>query len=151
MALADALREEKIYPLLVLIRDTLKAEIPGLESCEIGVEENIVAERYPLVRIAISELPEPDENNTLESVSLLIYYGCKLYPVESGGKLDGVYRDLLNIDKRVKSVMRFRVRNEARQKGWPALTIRYRGSIWDEDRPVLPHHKLFAGRFLINC
>lgn len=151
MALADQLNEEKLYPLLLMARDLIKAEIPGLKSCGIGIEANIVAEHYPLVRIVVSEIQPSQEGSALERASLLVYYGCAIYPADSSGDLAAVYRNLLNHDKQIKHVMRFKLRNAARQGQWPGLQVEYLGTYFDEDRPVIPHYKLVAGRFLLSC
>lgn len=111
---------------LLTLRDAL-AELPGLSSCQIGLEANISPEHYPLVRIVPARLTpgRPYGNRTCE---VLLYFGARI--ANSQG-LEEVYRGLFALETAILGSLR-------------TLGVRYVETITDEDR--LDTYKLMAIR-----
>jgi len=111
---------------LLTLRDAL-AELPGLSSCQIGLEANISPEHYPLVRIVPARLTpgRPYGNRTCE---VLLYFGARI--ANSQG-LEEVYRGLFALEAAIPDTLR-------------TLGVRYVETITDEDR--LDTYKLMAIR-----
>ena len=111
---------------LLTLRDAL-AELPGLSSCQIGLEANISPEHYPLGRIVPARLTpgRPYGNRTCE---VLLYFGARI--ANSQG-LEEVYRGLFALEAAILDTLR-------------TLGVRYVETITDEDR--LDTYKLMAIR-----
>ena len=111
---------------LLTLRDAL-AELPGLSSCQIGLEANISPEHYPLVRLVPARFTpgRPYGNRTCE---VLLYFGARI--ANSQG-LEEVYRGLFALEAAILDTLR-------------TLGVRYVETITDEDR--LDTYKLMAIR-----
>ena len=111
---------------LLTLRDAL-AELPGLSSCQIGLEANISPEHYPLVRLVPARFTpgRPYGNRTCE---VLLYFGARI--ANSQG-LEEVYRGLFALEAAILDSLR-------------TLGVRYVETITDEDR--LDTYKLMAIR-----
>lgn len=121
------------YPALVTLRDKL-ATLPGVSTCRIGLEVNMTAADYPMIRIVPSLFRRGEK--TTQSLSILIYYGEKAHDFEPGG-IEAQYEWLFDMERQVKDAVI--------SSGVRAL---WQDTALDEDR--LPGYKIFASRFTLE-
>lgn len=101
---------------LIALRDAL-ASIPGVASSDIGIEANVAASDWPLIRIVPSRITpgRPYDNRTIQA---LIYFGDDITKSEG---LAQVYANLLAMDNAIITKL-------------IALGHRYIETLTDEDR-----------------
>jgi hypothetical protein len=111
------------------------ANIPGVASCKVGIEQGITAADYPMIRLVPSRITpgRPYNNRTAET---LIYFGMDVTPAdkpEGGGPagLEGVYLALFSLEAEILARLK-------------AMGHRYIETITDEDR--LDTYKLMTIR-----
>ena len=121
------------YPEIIKLRDALAA-ISGVATCKIGLEVNITAADYPMIRIVPSEFRRGEK--TTQSLSVLVYYGEKAHDFEPGG-IEAQYEWLFAMEAQIK--------NAAISCGARVL---WQDTVLDEDR--VPGYKLFASRFTME-
>ena len=120
---------------ILLGMKTACAAIPGVTTCQIGIETPIVPTSYPMIRIVLSVERERDEGNPWKPLmEVLIYYGEMVRPLNEGA-LDDQIEWLLATEDAIKRAL-------IPGSGWRARWIE---TVWDEDR--IPGLKLFASRF----
>jgi hypothetical protein len=122
------------YQILEAIRDQC-ATLPGIETCQIGIETPIVPDAYPILRVVLSEMQELDDTAPGRTMmSLIVYYGESVRPLSEGG-LESQHEWLLDMEALIKRAI-------VPGQGWRARWVE---TVWDEDR--VPGFKLFASRF----
>lgn len=122
------------YQKLAGIRDACKS-LPGITTCQIGIETPIVPDAYPMVRVVLSVTRERDEGNPwVPTIEIIVYYGEYVRPLNEGG-LDSQHEWLLDMEDRIKSAV-------IPGHGWRARWIK---TNWDEDR--FPGLKVFESLF----
>lgn len=125
---------------LEALRDALAA-IPGVQTCRIGLEENITPDDYPLIRL-VPSLAADGVTIGRRRMDLIIYFGMPLQPFDdtpdgSGRvRLEKLYAALLELEAQILDMIA--------QRG--AL---YRETITDEDR--LDTYKLMAIRCSVEA
>jgi len=124
------------WPVLELLRTRLAA-VPGITTCKIGLEQGIVPEDYPIIRLVPSEIRAADGNPNRRRATVLVYFGAALD--ESTDGLEAVYQGLLEMETAIIEAA------EQPGRGW---VCRYVQTITDEDR--LEHFKLMAVLLEIN-
>jgi hypothetical protein len=113
---------------------TALSRVSGVASCKIGLEANITADDYPLIRLVPSVM-KPSEVWPRQKMELLIYGGVKNHAFEG---MDVVYAEMFALEAAIRARME--------QGGsWVAV---WEETVWDEDR--LPHYKLFAMRWRVE-
>jgi hypothetical protein len=132
------------FAVLDLIKDTL-ATIPNVASCAIGIEANITAASYPLIRIVPTLLSAETPGNAKAKLAVTVYFGDAL--LEAADGLEAVYEGLLDLEALIREAVLFTTVRAAWQAG-ERLSIAYLDTVFDEDR--LPHYKLLASRFEIE-
>jgi hypothetical protein len=107
-------------------RDAL-AQIDGVMSCRIGIEEAISPADYPLIRIVPDRITpgRPYDNRT---AACTLYFGM---PIANAEGLEAVYSGLFDLESGIRTVLR-------------TLGARYLETIMDSDR--LPTYKMAAIR-----
>jgi hypothetical protein len=122
------------YQILVGIKAACAA-IPGLTTCQMGIETPILPTSYPMLRVVLSVSRERDEGDPWRpQMDILIYYGEMVRPLSEGG-LDDQIEWLLDMEDKVKTAL-------VPGSGWRARWVE---TVWDEDR--IPGLKIFASRF----
>jgi hypothetical protein len=74
-----------IYPMLTELRTKL-ADIDGVETCKIGLEQGIAHEDYPIVRIVPQDIAEGG-SYTRRKTNVLVYLVCQLTKAPMGWSL----------------------------------------------------------------
>lgn len=111
------------------------ATIPGVKTCQIGIETPILPTSYPMIRIVLSVARERTEGDPWSPLlELLVYYGEMVRPL-SEGALDDQIEWLLATEDAIKTAI-------IPGNGWRARWVE---TVWDEDR--IPGLKIFASRF----
>lgn len=122
------------FEILTAIRDQC-ASIPGIATCQLGIETPIVPESYPMIRLVLSVTREREDGDPWRPLlELLIYYGEYVRPLNEGG-LSDQHEWLLDMEDKIKSAV-------IPGQGWRGRWVE---TTWDEDR--IPGLKLFASRF----
>ncbi|MGQ9815720.1 MAG: hypothetical protein ACUVR3_11330 [Candidatus Roseilinea sp.] len=123
------------FEILKGIRDQCAA-IPGIRTCQIGIETPIAPDVYPIIRVVLSVTREHEQNGDpwRPVLEILIYYGEYVRPLDEGG-LSSQHEWLLAMEDKIKSAV-------IPGHGWRG---RWLETTWDEDR--IPGLKLFASRF----
>ena len=121
------------HPALIVLRDALAA-IPGVTTCRIGLESNMTAADYPIIRIVPSVFRRAEQ--TRQTLEVIIYYGEMAHEFAPGG-IEAQYEWLFAREAEIK--------NAAIASGVRCLWIE---TVLDEDR--LPGYKLFASRFSLE-
>lgn len=122
------------YEILEGIRSSCAA-IPGLKTCQIGIETPIVPDAYPMLRVVLSTCRERNEGDPWGPIlEILVYYGEMVRPLNETGLGDQL-EWLLGMEDKIKSAI-------IPGNGWRAHWIE---TVWDEDR--IPGLKIFASRF----
>ena len=134
----------KPFETLVHLREVLKL-LPGVASCKIGLEANIVPESYPLIRLVPSLLLPQQVGAVRRRMRLLVYFGVNL--LESSDGLEAVYEGLMHQEQTIQDAMMHTAVRAACQTG-KRLKVEYVDTITDEDR--LPLYKLMAARFEVE-
>jgi hypothetical protein len=132
------------FEILTLMRDTL-AIVPGVASCKIGIEANVTAADYPLIRLVPTRLSAQAPDFSRATLALTIYFGEQWLEAVDG--LDEVYAGLLNLESAIREAVLFTTARAAWNAG-QRLTITYLDTVFDEDR--LPHYKIMASRFEVE-
>lgn len=142
----------KWMPVLISLRDKLAA-IPGVNSCKIGMENDITPDHYPLIRLVPTRMARSLSNSQRSTMELLIYFGHPTHNFEQPDSaavapdidaepalqgLEEVYARLLELESQIVSAIRVNA-------GYVAEHIE---TLTDEDR--LQAYKLFAARFEIT-
>jgi hypothetical protein len=126
-----------IYDVLTTIQSRCEA-LDNVTTCKIGLEPNLTAADYPIVRIVPSVL----RNNTAcawrVDAEVIIYYGELSYAFNDGG-IEAQYEWLLAMDVTIRNIIEV-------GDGWRAKWL---DTVLDEDR--LPGYKIFASRYLITA
>lgn len=122
------------YPALVMLRDKLAA-IHGIATCKIGLEPNITAADYPIIRI-VPSLHRPSEKVT-HDLQVIVYFGDLIHNV-GPGDLEEQYAWLFEMEAQIKDA--------SISSGVRCAWIE---TMADEDR--LPGYKLFAALFRLEC
>ena len=122
------------------LRDALTA-IPGVQSCKIGLEENLTPDDYPMIRIVPGRIAvaDTDMDNIVSNrrAETLIYFGMPIQPFddvpdsEGRVRLEKLYAALFDMESSIISAL-------------SALPCAYLETITDEDR--LDTYKLMAVR-----
>lgn len=128
-----------VHALLTGVRDAL-ALLEGVQTCRIGIEPDISAVDYPIVRLVPSVLRRSD-TTPRDVVDLLVYYGELSHAFEAGG-IQAQYEWLLIMEGRIRLAL---IQGAKHPDGWRAD---WQETVLDEDR--LPGYKLFASRFLLS-
>ena len=131
------------WELLTQIKETL-AVLPGIASCQIGLEANITPSDYPLIRIVPTRMTPQDEVGHSATLDVTVYFGDAL--LESSDGLETVYAGLFTLEAAIREAILF----TAKRTAWLAgntMTARYVDTLFDEDR--LPHYKIMASRFAV--
>lgn len=124
------------YAMLCTYRDAL-AQIPAVASCKIGIEVNITAADYPLIRLV---LEDSEDANTLyrESTTLAVYAGCKLFDFAAGG-IEAQYEWLLATDVAIREAI----------TSAPSESLAvWKRSVYDGDQ--LPGYKVMVAFFAVQ-
>ena len=121
------------HPSLVVLRDAL-ANLNGVATCRIGLEPNMTAADYPIIRIVPSVHRRGQQTTT--DLSVLIYYGELAHAFEDGG-IEAQYDWLFEMEAKIKDA--------AISSGVRCL---WEETVLDEDR--LPGYKVFASRFSLT-
>ena len=122
------------------LRDKL-AQLPGVQSCKIGLEANINPADYPMIRLVPSDMRPHAELKYRMDCECLIYFGQALQPFDDAPdskgrtRLEKVYAALLQMDADIRLIARSRF-------------IECMETVLDEDR--LETYKLMALRVKIN-
>lgn len=125
---------------LEALRDKL-AQLPGVQSCRIGLEANISPDDYPMVRLVPSDMRPNAQLPYRMDCECLIYFGQALQPFDDAPdtqgrtRLEKVYAALLHMDADIRQVARSRY-------------LECMETVLDEDR--LETYKLMALRVKIN-
>ena len=124
------------YSQITAVRDALSS-IAGVATCEIGIEANITAASYPIIRVVPSVL-RPQNQGMIErtGTEVLVYYGELSYAFEDGG-LEAQYEWLLNMEAEIRSTLTLY-----------RIDYTWIDTVMDEDR--MPGYKLFASRILVR-
>lgn len=134
------------HDLLIHLRETLQTALGAETSCQIGIEANITAASYPLVRLVPTRLlPPQDVGGRRRRLQLTVYFGARL--LESADGLDAVYAGLLAMETQIRDALTLTAVQSARAAGQYVRAV-YVDTITDEDR--LPHYKLMASRFEVE-
>jgi hypothetical protein len=121
--------------LLEGLRNAL-ATIPGVQSCKIGLEDNITPDDYPMIRVVPSRL-ENGQTIKRRKADVLIYFGLPIQSFDdtpdSAGRvrLEKLYAALFALEDEIRRIVYLNRGN-------------YRETIADEDR--LDTYKLMAIR-----
>ena len=132
------------YALLAVLKTTLAA-LPGVASCQIGLETGITPADYPLIRMVPTRLSPPTNGNTRRQIEVLIYCGVPLLEAKDG--LEAVYEDLLDLEGAILDAVRFNAVQAALTQGH-LIEPEFIETVTDEDR--LPRYKLFAMRWRVE-
>lgn len=124
------------YAMMLTYRDAL-AQIPGIASCKIGIEVNITAADYPLIRLVLEDA-ENANNLHRESTTLAVYAGCKLFDFADGG-IEAQYKWLLATDVAIR---------EAVINAPAAHLAVWQRTVYDGDQ--LPGYKVLAAFFAVQ-
>lgn len=135
----------KFMDVLMMARTVLKS-IPGIQSCQIGLEANLSADDYPLIRIVPQRLLAQDNGPFRRKMEVVIYFGAPLSEVGDG--LEAVYAKLLSLEEEIKARITRNLSKTAKEAGLP-LKAEHIDTLADDDR--LPHYKLFALRVQIEA
>lgn len=131
------------WEILTQIKETLAA-IPGIASCQIGLEANITPSDYPLIRIVPTRLTPDDDVGDRATLEVTVYFGDAL--LESSDGLETVYAGLFTREAAIREAILFTAKRTAWLAG-TTMTARYVDTLFDEDR--LPHYKMMASRFTV--
>lgn len=132
------------WELLTQIKETL-AVLPGIASCQIGLEANITPSDYPLIRIVPTRMRPNDDIGDRALLELTVYFGDAL--LESADGLETVYEGLFELEELIRQAVLF----GAVKAAWDAgsrMQVRYVDTLFDEDRLV--HYKVMASRFEVE-
>ena len=114
------------------------AVLPGVKTCKIGLEANLVAEDYPIVRLVPSRIAPLDPRGGIDALNpLLIYYGWNLLEVDVG--LEAIYEKLF--------AWRDAIRTAMLDPDESPLMWEYQDTFFDEDR--LDRYKVFVDRYRV--
>lgn len=97
-----------IMPTLDGLRDAL-AQLPGVQTCRIGLEANLSPDDYPMIRIVPSEIKPHGTIGTRYDCEALLYYGQPIQPFDDepddGGRvrLEKQYAALLAMDGAIRA------------------------------------------------
>ena len=124
------------YSQITAVKDALSG-IAGVETCKVGIEANITAASYPIIRVVPSVL-RPQNQGMIErtGTEVLVYYGELSYAFEDGG-LEAQYEWLLNMEAEIRSTLTLY-----------RIDYTWIDTVMDEDR--MPGYKLFASRILVR-
>jgi len=128
-----------ITPALEAMRDALAA-LPGVQTCRIGIEDNITPDDYPIIRLVPSKLSPFGEVGYRHRCEAHIYYGAPIQPFDdapdSAGRvrLEKLYAALFEMDAAIREILYL--------AGWQCFE-----TTLDEDR--LETYKLMAVRCLL--
>lgn len=117
---------------------TALAGLPGVQTCRIGLEDNITPDDYPIIRIVPSQ--HQREGLALMKCEALIYFGAPIQAFDDVPDTDGrvrlekLYASLFDMDAAIRSTV-------IAQRGTTLDTI------LDEDR--LDTYKLMAVRCVL--
>ena len=131
------------WEILTQIKET-RAVLPGIASCQIGLEANTTPSDYPLIRIVPTRLAPEDDVGHDATLDVTVYFGDAL--LESSDGLETVYAGLFTLEAAIREAILF----TAKRTAWLAentMTARYVDPLFDEDR--LPHYKMMASRFAV--
>ncbi len=137
------------FDLLAHLRDTLLsafAHTINPVTCKIGIEANVTAADYPLVRLVPTRLTPQEVGGARRRIQLTVYFGTRLQ--ESADGLEAVYADLLAMETLVRDAVTLTAVRTARESGQHVKAV-YVDTITDEDR--LPHYKMMACRFEVEA
>jgi hypothetical protein len=119
-----------VFPLLEVLRDEL-ATVPGVVSAKVGIEANMTADDYPMIRIEPSAIRYGGLTQT-RAVDVLIYFGTPVH--EFTTDLQGLLSDLMGMESAIltklesSQVVRFdydeTVADEGRVDGYRLMAIR---------------------------
>lgn len=129
------------WEILMQIKETL-ATVPGVASCQIGLEANITPSDYPLIRIVPTRMTPEDEVGHSATLEVTVYFGDALLEASDG--LETVYSGLFTLEALIREAILFTAKREAWLVG-NRMTARFVDTLFDEDR--LPHYKMMASRF----
>ena len=118
------------------ILDTLKTRlstIPGISSCQIGLESNVAPGDYPIIRLAPSTIEAHEAG--MRRMNLMVYYGS---PLSTFVDLETAYGELLGLEEQI--VDRLRIGDGYR--------IKHIKTVTDEDS--LASYKLFMSEFEVT-
>jgi hypothetical protein len=132
------------WDLLTQLKTTLAA-VPGVASCQIGLEANITPADYPLIRIVPTRLRPHDDVGDRVLLELTVYFGDAL--LEAADGLETVYAGLLAREEVIRQAVLFGAARAAWAEG-QRMTARAVDTLFDEDR--LPHYKMMASRFEVE-
>jgi hypothetical protein len=133
------------FEVLTLLKTTL-ATLPGVASCKIGIEANVTAADYPLIRIVPTRLSAESPDFAKATLAITIYFGDQL--LEAADGLEAVYAGLLTLDAAIREAALFDTVGTAWTVG-QQLTVTYLDTVFDEDR--LPgRYKMMASRFEVE-
>lgn len=133
------------WEILTQIKTTL-ATIPAIASCKVGLEANITASDYPLIRIVPTRLTPEDDVGNRATMEMTVYFGAAMLEVESGG-LEAVYASLFALEAAIREAVLFTAKLAAWQLE-QTMTARYVDTLFDQD--ALVHYKICASRFEIT-
>ncbi len=123
----------KINDILGTLRTRL-ADVPGTNTCKIGLEPNMTPDDYPIIRLVPSRIKRGDPGHR-RVVDLMVYYGS---PVQQFDGMDALYDELLRLEEEIVG----------RMKQGDGYRIKHLDTITDEDR--LSTYKLFMSRFEVT-
>jgi hypothetical protein len=123
------------FEILMIIKEGL-ATIPGITSCDIGIESNLTADAYPLIRIVPTILRDA-ANSARDVMEVDVYYAQLMQEFDGG--LQGIYEWLMTQESAIKNEMLASCRG---------FFVEYRETQFDEDR--LPGVKAFVSKFAIS-
>jgi hypothetical protein len=123
------------FDILMTVKESLEV-IPGITSCAIGIEANLTADAYPLIRI-VPTLLRDTANNARDTMDVDVYYAQLAQEFDAG--LQGIYSWLLAQEAAIKDAM---------LASCQGFFVEYRETQFDEDS--LPGVKAFVSKFSIS-
>lgn len=126
---------DSIYPMLTELKTKL-ADIDGVKTCKIGLEQGIAHEDYPILRIVPQDISEGGSYKRRKT-NVLVYFGMPID--ESTDGLESVYSQLLTMEAAIVAA------SKIFGDGWRS---KYLSTITDEDRVEV--YKLMAVRLEIE-
>jgi len=127
------------YAAMLALLKAQCALIPGVKTCKVGLEAEIMPDDYPIIRLVPSRLI-PQEGGDRQRMELTIYHGA---PLQAFDGLEAVYVELFRLETAIRDAVMF-----AAVASTPGLRVEFVDTITDED--WLTVYKLFASRFQVE-
>ena len=123
-----------VFPVLERLRDALGA-VSGVRTARIGIEANMTADDYPMVRIVPQAIRNGQTGQTRQ-VEALVYFGQPIH--EFTTTLEGEWQSLLAMEATLLQAA----------FGAPGMAVEYLDTITDDDR--VDGYKLVALHLMVD-